>query len=354
VVGVPSQAKERLVNKIANVLDPPWWCPEVITVPIGSGDKVVLVVRIDADTAPRPILHKGAVRIRTEDRDVFADRRMIRTLLDEPGPAHETFYTTPRRWPDQYQGIRFRIQPSPDLTVRAICSRNLRGGAGRPRLGGRVIAAVGSSLSDSDRPDHGPWLAHVDLLGLFGHAMAPGGWDIDEEHLNSRFIRLVAGHQHGEPSRPDVRIECGVKIEGDGPAFELETWLDAFYWCKPGEKLSPGAILHAGRVLVQLLAENVLPAATGALVGKLTLPAPAIEFHVASRLDPDTNNYLPMEDVVRLEELGQRVGKQPVSRGGEMLRPDLINEGRWEEAVFDAFKTMAMDWQVLDPWPRTP
>jgi hypothetical protein len=89
-------------------------------------------------------------------------------------------------------------------------------------------------------------------------------------------------------------------------------------------------------------------------VGKLTLPAPAIEFHVASRLDPDTNNYLPMEDVVRLEELGQRVGKQPVSRGGEMLRPDLINEGRWEEAVFDAFKTMAMDWQVLDPWPRTP
>jgi hypothetical protein len=42
VVGVPSQAKERLVNKIANVLDPPWWCPEGITVPIGSGDKVVL------------------------------------------------------------------------------------------------------------------------------------------------------------------------------------------------------------------------------------------------------------------------------------------------------------------------
>lgn len=349
VVGVPPAEKERLVNKIATVLDPPWWCPEVIAVPTGGGDKVVLVVRIDADAAPRPVLHKGAVRVRMEGRNVIADRRMVRALFEEPGSAQQTFYGVPRRWPDEYEGVRNRVEPSPDLTVRAICSRHLRGGAGRPRLGGRVKETVGRSLSDSGGPDHGPQLANVDLLRLFESAVPPSGWDIDDQYLNSRFFRLVAGQHQGEPDRPYGRIECGVKIQGEGPAFVLETWLDSFYWCVPGEKLSPGAVLRAGSVLVRMLAEQVLPAATEALVGNVVLPVPAIEFHVASRLDPDTNNYLPMEDVVALDELGQRVGSKPVSRGGEMLRPDLVDAGRWDEAVFDAFKAMAMDWQILDP-----
>jgi hypothetical protein len=39
---------------MATTFDPPW-SPEVVEVPLGSGDKVVLVIRIDPDTVAAPI-----------------------------------------------------------------------------------------------------------------------------------------------------------------------------------------------------------------------------------------------------------------------------------------------------------
>lgn len=74
VTGVSPREKARIVNKIATTLDPPWWS-EIVPIPTGQGDKVVLLIHVDADTAPRPVLHGGAIRIRLDGRDDVADRR---------------------------------------------------------------------------------------------------------------------------------------------------------------------------------------------------------------------------------------------------------------------------------------
>lgn len=42
-----------------NLLEPPWWAPEVLPVPYGTDGKVVLVIRIDAAAAPRPVMYQG-------------------------------------------------------------------------------------------------------------------------------------------------------------------------------------------------------------------------------------------------------------------------------------------------------
>lgn len=49
--------------------------------PTDDGDKVVLVIRVAADRAPRPILHKGSVLVRLDGRNATADRRVARALF---------------------------------------------------------------------------------------------------------------------------------------------------------------------------------------------------------------------------------------------------------------------------------
>lgn len=186
VIGVPAGEKERLVNKVAGVFDPPWWCPEVIPVPTGDGDKVVLVVRVAADRAPRPILHKGSVLVRLDGRNITADRRVVRALFEESDPSVRGGLQTVSRWPDQHKPPFHRLTPPPDAVVRAVCSHPLRGGPVRPRLGGNVAESLGVNGPPSMR-----------LIGLLsrGHSTAViSSWQLDEQNLHSRFLRLSAGH----------------------------------------------------------------------------------------------------------------------------------------------------------------
>jgi hypothetical protein len=351
VIGVLPAEKERLVNKVATVLDPPWWCPEVVAVPTGDGDKMVLVVRIEAETAPRPVLHKGAIRVRLDGRNAIADRRLARALFEESGPAPQILHAVPMRWVDQYQSPSNRLAPPPDVMVRAICSRSLRGGMARPRLGGRVADAVTTALSD---PQNLKWLRPtgrvLELLNRGGRDWAFYTWRVDDQYLHSRFFRLTVGYgDDNAPSLQGTRIECSVEVKGEGASVLLEVWMDALFWCDADERLPAHTLMESGSILAEALAEQVLPAATIALIGEAMLPLPLIEFHVAGKVDRDTGGYVPLERFVALEDLGERVGSQPAYRTGEFLRPDLVNAGRWDEAAADAFEAMALDWRFLHP-----
>ncbi len=95
VPGVPPDQKEALVNKINQLLDPPWWSPEVIQVPWASTGNVVLVVRVDAATAPRPVMYQGYFPVRMDGRKAKADRRLAKLLLDEARPPVDAAPTRP-------------------------------------------------------------------------------------------------------------------------------------------------------------------------------------------------------------------------------------------------------------------
>jgi len=74
VVGIAQSCSARL--------DPPFE-PEVLTVSLGEPDRVVLVLRVDAELAPRPIVVDGRVYVRLQGRNVPADRYRIEALFAE-------------------------------------------------------------------------------------------------------------------------------------------------------------------------------------------------------------------------------------------------------------------------------
>ncbi|MGW4186238.1 AlbA family DNA-binding domain-containing protein [Streptomyces albidoflavus] len=86
IVGVDAQPTiDQIVSGCSTMLDPPWE-PTFFNVPLddGSGHSVV-VVRVDADVAPRPVLVKMKAPIRLSGRNATADRdRLLQLAREEP------------------------------------------------------------------------------------------------------------------------------------------------------------------------------------------------------------------------------------------------------------------------------
>jgi hypothetical protein len=340
VVGVPA-GEERLVNKLAGVFDPPWWCPEVIPMQKGDGDKVVLIVRVDADRAPRPILHKGSVMVRLDGRNATADRRIVRVLFEESGHSVSGLQTV-SHWPDQHKPPFHRLEPPPDIVVRAFCCQPLRSGPVRPRLGGNVAAGLGV--------DGPPSARLISLLSRLNSAEVINSWQLDGENLHSRFLRLSAGHgTTRKPIVPGARIECSVELTGVGTHGMLETCVDALFWRLPGERLPSDDMIQAAHEVVYLLTQQTHPATTTAVLGKAMRSIPPVELHVAGRPDPYMSTSVSLDKLIDLNRLGQRIGTQPAYRAGEFLRQDLIDTGDWHGAVTDALTVIAMDWRFPSP-----
>ena len=91
IVGVSRKEKEKLVNRMGTTYDPPW-SPEVIEVPLRDRDKVVLVLRIDPDQVPAPIVMDGAIWVRLDGRYVKANRQMMAALLAQARSGQTTPY----------------------------------------------------------------------------------------------------------------------------------------------------------------------------------------------------------------------------------------------------------------------
>ncbi|NIY70777.1 hypothetical protein [Streptomyces malaysiensis] len=127
LIGVKPIDKDRLVTKMSTTLDPPWWTPEVISVAVDG--KLLLVVRVAADTAPRPLLNQGAIRIRLDGANNVADRRLAQVLFQQMDQAPSPAYTSyPRFAPDSgaiENRERYRAEPT-DLVIRAATELPLR------------------------------------------------------------------------------------------------------------------------------------------------------------------------------------------------------------------------------------
>ncbi|MEU4180980.1 ATP-binding protein [Streptomyces sp. NPDC026589] len=86
VVGVDGQATiDQIVSGCSTMLDPPWE-PTFFNVPFGDGSgRSVVVVRVDANVAPRPVLIKVKAPIRLSGRNATADRaRLLQLAREEP------------------------------------------------------------------------------------------------------------------------------------------------------------------------------------------------------------------------------------------------------------------------------
>jgi hypothetical protein len=61
-----------VLRQMATTFDPPGWTPDVI--PVTVDGKLLVVVRVDPDSVPRPLFHQGSVRVRLDGRNTTASR----------------------------------------------------------------------------------------------------------------------------------------------------------------------------------------------------------------------------------------------------------------------------------------
>ena len=72
IVGVPREAMAYVADVLATHLESPDWQPEMIEVPLDDGSgRYVLVLRINPDTAPRPVFVQLTARFSKEKRSIF-------------------------------------------------------------------------------------------------------------------------------------------------------------------------------------------------------------------------------------------------------------------------------------------
>ncbi|MYV56987.1 ATP-binding protein [Streptomyces sp. SID3212] len=345
LVGVKPIDKDRLVSKMATTLDPPWWTPDVI--PVTVDGKLLLVVRVDPDGAPRPLLHQGAVRVRLDGRNEIADRRLVQVLFQQAAEAPVLNYASDPRFAPDNGGIEHRDAyrgAPPDLVIRAAASRPLRPNAVRPRLHGTTVAALIKALGGSNT--HG-WQGVSQRMAALAQQVdpqeVPVGWAIDPERGHSGFVRLEAGHtlRHDLHFRdPALRMECTASIAGAGNS--LEVFFDLLFWSK-GQLVAGDLWVQACYEAVHSLVHYALPTLAEGLLGTAALPPPPIELHVAPG-----KQHAPLH-VLNLDSLGQRTGGGDVRRGSDFLREDLVAIGDLPGAVTEALRNIALDWRYLHP-----
>ena len=79
IVGVPRTEHDALASSLHHVI--PQAMPEIIPVAMPSGEKVVLVLRVDADAVAHPVMVGGKVLFRIPGHSVPADRQRVLDLV---------------------------------------------------------------------------------------------------------------------------------------------------------------------------------------------------------------------------------------------------------------------------------
>lgn len=346
LVGVKAIDKDRLVSKMATTFDPPGWTPDVI--PVTVDDKLLLVVRIDSDTVPRPLFHQGVVRIRLDGRNATADRRLVEVMFQQADTVSpRTYFSDPRFAPENHGAPHhretYRTAP-PDVVIRAAASRPLRRDAPRPRLHGTTVDSLIERLR---APGFTGAHALLERLHQFVRCVDPQQhpepWAIDPEQGHAWLVRLAAGHQVPVPgSGPCVRLECTVTLADNGTS--LDVCFDLLFWTS-GQKVSSDLWVQGCYEAVRALAHDVLPVLTERLLGTSLVPTPPIELHIASGM-PDPRS---LDSALNTECLGQRTGTGILRRGSDYLPDELVATGNLSRAVAESLRNMALDWRFLHP-----
>ncbi|MFK4117894.1 helix-turn-helix domain-containing protein [Streptomyces longwoodensis] len=344
--GVKPIDKDKLVTKMATTFDPPGWTPDVV--PVTVDDKLLLVVRIDPDTVPRPLFHQGAVRVRLDGRNATADRRLVQILFQQASMAPAPpYFSDPRFAPDTHAAPNTRGMYAgfpPDLIIRAAASRPLVQDTVRRRLHGATVDALEEALSapgDYTGGRHVPQRLH-----RFAKRVNPElnlrPWAIDPDYGSAWFVRLTAGHRSPatRADGPRLRIECSASLAGNGTS--LDVFFDLLFWTG-GLKVADALWVQGCYEAVRALAQDALPLLTERLLGTALLPTPQIELHIAQG---DEKSLL---DTLSLDSLGERIGTGPLGRGSDYLPDDLLAAGDLSLAVMQTLKNIALDWRYLHP-----
>jgi hypothetical protein len=160
IVGVPREAMAYAADVLATHLESPDWAPEMIEVPLGDDKpgRYVLVIRIDRDTAPRPVFVQGRggifwapVRMPGSTRQATRDELYALFTEPQPGDLADT------QWDFNRPDIPRGQDGSPDAAVDLVTLSGLRvpvGPAawGRP-LSQRAIRELATSLDRSRLAD---------------------------------------------------------------------------------------------------------------------------------------------------------------------------------------------------------
>ncbi|MFE2829389.1 helix-turn-helix domain-containing protein [Streptomyces sp. NPDC059271] len=151
IVGVDAQPTiDQIVSGCSTMLDPPWE-PTFFNVPLDDGSgRSVVVVRVDADVAPRPGLVKLKAPIRLSGRNATADRnRLLQLAREEPSAkmlpmGQNVMSPNLERDNEGNATADFILRTGINLPMREA-------GAWRP-LSERTVAALAQALDDSAFP----------------------------------------------------------------------------------------------------------------------------------------------------------------------------------------------------------
>ncbi|MEV7203500.1 AlbA family DNA-binding domain-containing protein [Streptomyces griseoluteus] len=341
--GVKPIDKDKLVTKMATTFDPPGWTPDVV--PVTIDEKLLLVVRIDPDSVPRPLFHQGAVRVRLDGRNATADRRLVHILFQQASMAPApTYFPDPRFAPDTHAAPRSTYQNfPPDLVIRAAASRPLKQETVRFRLHGTTVDALQEALS---APGY-TGAHHVpERLHSFAKRVNPQldleSWTVDPAYGSAWFVRLTAGHE--KPAvpvdNPRLRMECSTSLAGNGTS--LDVFFDLLFWTG-GLKVADDLWVQGCYEAVRALARDALPSLTKRLLGTALLPTPQIELHIAHGTERSLLRTLS------LDWLGHRTGTGALPRGSDYLPDDLLAAGDLPQAVIQTLRNIALDWRYLHP-----
>lgn len=352
-IGVPLADRQRMLDRMANMYSPPY-TPEVIPVAVG-GDRYVLVVRVDSDRAPRPIMYQGRIPVRREARNGWANLTEIRALLDEQGTYIDPWTLSASHAPSAHYPVIRSQMDDPSVVVRAFTSADVLRRVARPRLDRAAHEALASGLMGSRLPMH---VAGMAATYRSGGAIADR-WHEHRRYTSSRQFRLWLGTTNADNddwpvTQPGIRADCFAAING----IAVDLGVDLSFWIEPSHKVLWRDVAQSAYETVFALVE-AHQALLCHVVGQGMYPLPPIQLHIEPGMDPADPTWpqstpdAPLHrkpgglaSVVDLAELGgpARPAEELQHRAAEILSRDLVDAGDLNGAVEDAINLMLMDW----------
>lgn len=336
IIGVPEETIVQIVSACHQKLEPPW-TPEIIPVPLPDTDnKMVLVVRIDPDKAPRPLLIQGAAPIRLHGRNALAGRDRLTQLFAEAAPQVNP---VGQRLPMLDLPTDRDGQPTADFLIRTGMFVPVDASATWRPLSERAVDFFATALNTSP--------LHRQLLNYTG-SFGDGGLNPfhREGHNRARTVRLL---WQGGPGGTDLfPIEAVASLElpssYGAPVSHLQLSVHVLVRLKHAFKLDthpPLAITRLYDLVESLLAALVNDSVTEALatlagVDPLVVPQPvALDFKSST----DVTELLAGSGLVPIPDAG-------TSRGANLLADpgvDQRDSGERRALVDDWLQQISLD-----------
>jgi hypothetical protein len=296
LVGVDPSDKSRLALFCSNRLVPPF-DPEISTVDLGNG-KVIIVIQVDPELTPRPLMFDDRVMVRTEAGNRPADLFRLRALFEESGSGRvgTIALSTPRT----LGNAAFHEDPPADILIRATAIARLASGSVRPLLGDEAREVFRNALRESVVSQwlgamHAGGFAHSDIGQWWGEGGINGsrrselrwkGTDQPTSHVipEARFVAELP--KLATPTHIDVSLDIIIRLH---ESFRLDP-VDLYRLFV--------ALLDTFAVSVGTALRHALPVIVGPLLG----PAAA----VGCRDDLSLEDALQLRHTLRLPPLPQR------------------------------------------------